>query len=383
MCWLGRLSAAIKKNSMKQLFIFVQKEFIQVFRDRKTLLVLFGMPVAQILIFGFALSGEIKEAKILIVNEARDPLSQRLIRRLDASPYFHVESRVSRPGHLQEAFKQGKARIALVIPANFSEDLDHLGHAQLQLINDASDPNYATTLAHYATAIIEDFQATARPKSASPYTVVPDVQMLYNPLLKKEPNLVPGVIALILMLVCVMMTSISIVKEKETGTMEVLLVSPCSPSMIIFAKTIPYLLLSLVNIASILLLSVYALGVPIRGSLWLLFGESTLFIITCLALGIWISIKVRSQQVALLISLIGMLLPTILFSGFLFPIANMPRALQYLTNVVPSRWYYQAIKSIMIKGSGFFSVWKETGILLLMTGLFLAISLKNFKTRLS
>lgn len=363
--------------------MFVKKEFIQVFRDRKTLLVLFGMPLAQILIFGFALSGEIKEARMLIVDEARDPLSQRLIQRLDASPYFQVEPWMGGPGNLQEAFRKGEARIALVIPENFSDDLDHLDHVQLQLLSDASDPNYATTLTHYATAIIQDFQEATRGKGAKPYTFIPDVHMVYNPQLKKEPNLVPGVIALILMLVCVMMTSVSIVREKETGTMEVLLVSPCSPSMIIFAKTIPYLLLSLVNIASILLLSVYALGVPVHGSLWLLFGESTLFIITCLSLGIWISVKVRSQQVALLISLIGMLLPTILFSGFLFPIANMPRALQYLTNVVPSKWYYQAIKSIMIKGSGFISVWKETVILLMMTLLFLAISLKNFKTRLS
>lgn len=368
---------------MNQFITFVRKEFTHVIRDRKTLLVLFGMPVAQILIFGFALSGQIRDSAIIVVDNARDAVSRKLVAKVEASRYFRIEKGVTRAGEIEAAFKRGDARIAMVIPDRFGQDLQHQRAAGIQLLTDASDPNYATLLINYASAVIRDYSAGINGTSRIPYTITPEIRMLYNPQLKKEPNLVPGVIALILMLVCVMMTSVSIVREKETGTMEVLLVSPFRPALVILAKTVPYLILSLINIASILLLSVYALHVPVNGSLLLLFWESTLFIITCLTLGILISVGVASQQVALLISLIGMLLPTILFSGFLFPIANMPRILQLVSNLIPSKWYYIIVKTIMVKGLGFHAVWKETLILAGMTVVFLVISLKNFKIRLA
>ena len=206
--------------------------------------------------------------------------------------------------------------------------------------------------------------------------------MLYNPQLKSAPNFVPGVMALVLMLICVLMTAIAIVKEKETGTMEILLVSPFKPVYVILAKAVPYLFLSLINVASILLLSTYVLGVPVKGSLLLLFAESTLFIITCLTLGIFISIKTNTQQVAMMVSLVGMLLPTILFSGFMFPIENMPVPLQIFSNIVPSRWYYIIVKSIMIKGAGFTVIWKETLVLVGITLFLFIVSLKSFKIRM-
>jgi ABC-2 type transport system permease protein len=209
------------------------------------------------------------------------------------------------------------------------------------------------------------------------------MRMLYNPQLKGAHNFVPGVMALVLMLVCVMMTAVSIVKEKETGTMEILLVSPFKPILVILAKAVPYLLLSLINVVSILLLSVFLLDLPIHGSILLLFAESTLFIITCLTLGIFISVKTDSQQTAMLISLMGMLLPTILFSGFMFPIENMPLPLQIISNIVPSKWFYIIVKSIMIKGLGIAAIWKETLILVGITSFLLVISLKSFKIRLS
>lgn len=368
---------------MKQFITFVRKEFAHVLRDHKTLLVLFGMPVAQILIFGFALSGEIRNSPILILDEARDEASRQLVEKISASRYFRIAENLSRPVQVEDAFRQSRARIALVIPPDFGADLQHEEETTLQLLTDASDPNYASSLIHNAEAIIRDYQQQLGGGAILPYTIVPEVRMLYNPQLKKEPNLVPGVIALILMLVCVMMTSVSIVREKENGTMEVLLVSPFKPVLVVLSKAIPYLLLSLVNIASILLLSVFALHVTVQGSLVLFFAESTLFIVTCLTLGILISVKVRTQQVALLVSLLGMLLPTILFSGFLFPIANMPPILQWLSNIVPSKWYYIIIRTIMVKGLGFTAVWKETLILLGMTLFFLGVSLKTFKTRLA
>ena len=284
---------------------------------------------------------------------------------------------------MEAAFKRGDIRLALIFPAGFNDHLLHDEHAVVQIIADASDPNNATTLTSYVSAIIQDYVSETKRGGEMPYLIQPQVRYLYNPQLKGAPNFVPGVMSLVLMLVCVMMTAVSIVKEKEMGTMEVLLVSPFSPLMVIVSKAVPYLLLSLINVTSILLLSVFVLGLPINGSIVLLFAESILFIITCLTLGIFISIKTNSQQAAMLISLVGMLLPTILFSGFMFPIENMPLPLQIISNVVPSKWYYLIVKSIMIKGLGFGAIWKETLILVAITVVLLIISLKSFKIRLS
>ncbi|HEY9008024.1 MAG TPA: ABC transporter permease [Ohtaekwangia sp.] len=368
---------------MKQLLVFIRKEFAHVLRDRKTLLILFGMPVVQILIFGFALTNEVKNSKILIVDHARDEASQQLISQIDASRYFEIENAPLNYRQIESGFKEGKIKMAVIFPANFQSDLLHQHRAQLQVIADASDPNNATTLINYVSSIIQDYQSHITPPAAIPYRIIPETRMLYNPQLKGVHNFVPGVMALVLMLVCVMMTAVSIVREKETGTMEILLVSPFKPILVILSKAIPYLLLSLINVISILLLSIFLLDLPIAGSIPLLFAESTLFIITCLTLGIFISVKTSSQQTAMLISLMGMLLPTILFSGFMFPIENMPLPLQIISNAVPAKWYYIIVKSVMIKGLGISAIWKETLILTGITIILLIISLKSFKIRLT
>jgi ABC-2 type transport system permease protein len=341
------------------------------------------MPIMQILIFGFALTNEVKNAKIVVVDNARDMASQKIISRIEASRYFEIENTMMSAKQIEDAFQKGGIKMAIVFPPDLNSDLSHLNKAQIQVIADASDPNTATTLTNYVNAIIQDYQRELDVLSAVPYQIETQTRMLYNPQLKGAHNFVPGVIALVLMLVCVMMTAISIVREKELGTMEILLVSPFKPMMVMVSKAIPYLLLSLINITSILLLSVFILKVPINGSVVLLFVESTLFIITCLTLGIFISVRTNSQQVAMLISLMGMLLPTILFSGFMFPIENMPVALQLFSNVVPAKWFYIIVKAIMIKGVGFSGIWKETLILCGITFFLLIVSLKNFKTRLA
>jgi ABC-2 type transport system permease protein len=369
-------------KKMKQFIAFVKKEFYHVLRDKRTLLILFGMPVMQILIFGFALTNEVKNAKILIVDHAKDISSQKIISEIAAGKYFKIEKVISDDKQIEPAFKKGVIHVAIVFPANFHQDLMHLNKTQIQIIADASDPNLATTLTNYISAIIQDYQSGLNKTVSVPFQIIPDVRMLYNPQLKGAPNFVPGVMALVLLLVCVLMTAISIVKEKETGTMEILLVSPFKPVLVILAKAVPYLLVSLINLASILLLSVYVLGVPINGSLLLLFAESTLFIITCLTLGIFISIKTNTQQAAMLVSLMGMLLPTVLFSGFMFPIENMPVALQIFSNIVPSKWYYIIVKSIMIKGVGFSVIWKETLIFAAIMVFLFFLSLKSFKIRM-
>lgn len=367
---------------MRQFRTFVKKEFAHILRDRKTLLILFGMPISQILIFGFALTNEVKNASIVVVDYAKDDQSRQIIAKIEASRYFEIQQYLTNADQIEAEFKKGKAKMVVVFPANFSSDLAHSNTAHVQIINDGSDPNASNTIKNYMSFIIEDYQRQLNYSGKPPYQIMPEVRMLYNPQLKDAHNFVPGVMALVLMLVCVMMTAISIVKEKETGTMEVLLVSPFKPIMVIITKAFPYLVLSMVNVASILLLSVFVLHLPVNGSILLLFAESALFIIACLTLGIFISVKTSSQQVAMLISLMGMLIPTILFSGFMFPIENMPYPLQLISNIIPAKWFYIIVKSIMIKGLGFAAIWKETLILASITGFLLFVSLKSFKIRL-
>jgi len=367
---------------MKQLLSFVRKEFLQVLRDPKTLLMLFGLPVIQIVLFGFALTNELKNANIVVVDNAKDYASEQIINKIEGSKFFSVKKTLMTPSQINDAFKEGTIKLAVVFPANFYTDLLHLGTAPIQVIADASDPNTAVSLSGYISTIVADYQTNLSKDMAVPYSIRPEVRMLYNPDLKGAPNFVPGVMAMVLLLVCVMMTSVSIVREKELGTMEILLVSPVKPLMVIVAKAIPYLLLSLVNLAAILLLSVYALDLPIKGSLLLLVGESTLLIITALSLGLLISTITSSQQSAMFASMMGMMLPTMLLSGYMFPIENMPIVLQVLSNIVPAKWYYIIVKSVMLKGLGFAFIWKETLILVGMTIFFLIIALRNFKIRL-
>lgn len=368
---------------MNQFSAFVRKEFYHILRDRRTLVILLGMPVVQILIFGFALSNEVGNARFVVLDPSKDGATQQIIARLDASRYFDYAGSCHSYQEIEERFRKGEAKLALVFQASFNSELQHLRTAQIQLVTDASDPNTANTLSAYAGAVIRDYQSAISADGHLPYTIVPVTRMLYNPQLKAAYNFVPGVMAMVLMLVCTMMTAITIVKEKETGTMELMLVSPVQPLRIVLAKAVPYLLLSFVNIITILLLSVVVLDVPVRGSLPLLLLESLVFIIASLSIGLLISTATGSQQTAMFLSLLGMFLPTVLLSGFLFPIENMPWVLRQVSHIVPAKWFYQIVQNIMIKGRGISGVWKETAILLGMTAVFLLLSIKNFNTRLT
>jgi ABC-2 type transport system permease protein len=367
---------------MKRFIAFIKKEFLHVFRDRKSLLMLFGLPIAQIILFGFALTNEINHAKILIVDQAKDRASAEIIQKIAASKYFEITEYNADANSIDPEFKKGNVTLALVFPNHLYGDLLHNNNASVQVIADASDPNTATTLTNYIQSIISEYNQQMAPATTAGIRIIPQIRMLYNPELKAAPNFVPGVIALILMLVCVMMTSVSIVREKEMGTMEVLLVSPFRPLFVVLSKAVPYLVLSLINLAIILLLSVFLMDLPVKGSIVLLFAESTLFIITALSLGLLISTATASQEIAMLLSLMGMLLPTLLFSGFMFPIENMPWPLQLISHIIPARWFYIIVKSIMIKGLGLFAIWKETLILAGMAAFFLVVSIMKFKKRL-
>jgi len=368
---------------MRQFYIFVIKEFYHVFRDSKTLLMLFGLPIAQIILFGFALTNEIKNSKVVICDYAKDEASRQIIDKIAISNNFDVDQLLLNEDQIIEALKGGNIKLAIVFPTNFNQQLHHEHQAQLQIIADASDPNTASTLTSYVNSIVSDYQRSINSLNQSTFQILPEIRMLYNPELKGATNFVPGVMALVLLLVCVLMTSVSIVREKEKGTLEVLLVSPMNPINVIIAKAVPYFLLSLINLTVIILMSVFLLDMPLNGSIILLYLESSILILCALSLGLLISNSTESQQAAMLISLMGMLIPTMLFTGFLFPLENMPTPLQWIANIVPSKWYYIIVKSIMIKGLGMEAIWKETLILLGMTLLLLFFSFQKFKIRLA
>ncbi len=368
---------------MKQLLAFIRKEFYHVFRDKRTLLILFGLPVVQIVLFGFALSSVIKNIGITILDNAHDINSEQIVNKIKTSSYFLMKEPVLLYADIETKFKEGSIKCALIFPANFAADLGRQGKAQVQIITDGSDPNTATVVVNYLTAIIAGYQQQINPTARPAYQIIPEIRQLYNEEQNGSLNFIPGVIALIFMIVSTALTSVAIVREKELGTMEILLVSPFKPLMVLVAKTIPYLVLSIINFIIILLLSVYLLDVQVKGSLVLLFAESILFIITCLSLGLLISNQTNSQQTAMLISMMGMMLPTLIFTGFMFPIENMPMVFQVISHILPSRYYYIIIKAVMLKGLGFSYVWKETLILFGMTLLLLTVAFKKFKIRLS
>ena len=368
---------------MKQFFALIRKEFYHIMRDYRTLLVLLGMPVAQILLFGFALSTEVKNTRIAVLNHSQEMMAMQLLQEIDASQYFNIHTVIKNHQEVEPMLSSGLVKMVLIIPTQFGTDLSHTNESQIQLITDASDPNVATTIVNYASAIIQDFQENILLQPKLPHSIKVSTRMLYNPQLKGEYNFVPGVIALVLMLICTMMTSVSIVREKEFGNMEILLVSPMKPLLVILSKAVPYLLLGLIILSITLFLSVALLHIPIQGNLILLYGVSLIFIITALSLGLLISSITENQQNAMMVSLIGLMLPTIMLSGFIFPIENMPMVLQVISNIVPAKWYFFTIKSIMIKGLGIVAIWRETLILLGFAIFFLGFSLAKFKIRLA
>lgn len=367
---------------MKQLLTFIKKEFHHILRDRRSMLILVGLPIVQLLIFGFAITNEVRNTNIAILDNAKDEATQNIITRIESSQYFDINQTIKTNDQIEKAFKSGGIKLAIVFQSNFMRELSHVNKAQIQLIADATDPNQASTLINYVSTIIVDYQNELNQTNKLPFTIKTETRMLYNPQLKGAYTSVPGVMGMILLLISAMMTSIAIVKEKELGTMEILLVSPMKPWLVVISKVIPYFIISLINVVTILILSVFVLGLPIQGSLLLLIASTILYIFCALSLGILISTVTDTQQAAMLISLLGLMFPVVMLSGYAFPVANMPFILQALSNFVPAKWYIIIVKGVMIKGIDITQIWKELLILLAMTAIFLTISVKRFKIRL-
>ncbi len=367
---------------MKQLLSFIRKEFYHILRDKTTMMILLLMPIIQIILFGFALTTEVKDTQVAVLVPTNDEASSRIIDKLNASAYFDVVAKIHISREIQPVFRDAKAKLVVVFEDHFGEKLRHNGTAHIQLLADATDPNAATSFTFYASNIINSYQQELMGANKNPYQITPEVKMLFNPQMKSSFNFVPGVLGMIMLLICAMMTSIAIVREKEMGTMEILLVSPMKPIYIILSKITPYFVLSCVNFATIMLLSVFVLGVPIAGSFASLVAVSLLYIFVSLSFGLLVSTITHSQQAAMLVSGMGLMIPVMLLSGMMFPIENMPLPLQFLSNIVPAKWYIRAVKAIMIEGLGITSVLKDVGVLCLMGVVLVTISLKKFKVRL-
>lgn len=357
---------------------FVRKETLHIFRDPRTMLIALLMPVVQILLFGFALSTEVNNVDVAVVAPHRSETVRQAVERMAANPNFTFTGYIP-SGEIDRMLRSGRADAVAVFAGDFDRRMTDLAAgrpgagAALQLVMDASNTNTAQAGAAYLRSVLLGDAAGA-----------PGVEtrLLYNPRMKSAYNFVPGIMGLIFILICAIMTSVSIVREKETGTMEVLLVSPVRPIRIVFAKMIPYFVLSCLNLASILLLARFVLGVPMSGGIVGIVGLSLLYIVLALALGLFISTVARTQVTALLVSAMLMLMPMIMLSGMVFPIGNMPAPLRWLSCIVPARWYIAAIRRLMIEGLPFTAVLREFAILAAMTAGLIAVALRKFNDKL-
>lgn len=367
----------------RQFLAFSQKEFYHILRDRKTLLILVVLPLVQLLIFGFALNSDLTDTPTVVLDFAGDAASRRIAQDFDAGKAFQVVGQVDSREAMDAAFRAGEVKAALVFPPDFEEGLKRTGKAGVQLILDASFLSDATMMENYARGILLKYQRELLGDTRIPGMILPEVRMMYNPQQKSAYTFVPGVIGIVLMLVCALMASLSLVREKESGTMEVLLVSPVRPFIIIISKVVPYLAVGMVNVVMIILVSVFVLQVPVAGNVLLLFGLANLFTLSSLALGILVSALTATQKNAVIVSIAGLMLPAILLSGFIFPLDGMSAAMRGVTKIIPATWFISAAKLIMIKGLGFGAVWGQMAVLAAMTAGLLIVSIKSFKERLS
>jgi len=367
---------------MNRFRAFLTKEFYHIFRDPRTLVILFGIPIAQLLLFGYVLTNEVRNVKIAIVDHSKDDLSKRLSQHILSSGFFQLAAIPTSESEYEDLFRSGTVKEIIVFEPDFALNLTTTGKAGLQVIADASEPNAAQLIVNYTSAITNNFVKTEFLKDQTPPGINIKVRMLFNEDMRDSYNFIPGLIAVILMLISAMMTAITITREKETGTMEILLASPLKPIQIILGKVVPYMILSIVNALVVLVLGYFVFKVPILGSFALLLGEILLFIFLALSLGILISTFVNNQVTALAMSGFVLMLPSILLSGFIFPVNNMPIPLQIVANLMPPRWFIEINRTVMLKGGGLEVIWPHTLILIGMSALFILISIRKFKIRL-
>lgn len=356
------------------------KESYHILRDRRTLAVVVLMPIIQVLLFGYAVQTDVDVVRLVVVDPAPDTRSLELRSRFAASPAYQIVADLRAASHIDEWFERNAADQALVFEPDFGASLYEPGGAGVLAITDGAAPTTSATVEAYARAVLLDYQHELIPAETGGITTA--IRYRFNPTLESQYLFVPGLLALILTIISALMTAITLTREKETGTIEILLVSPLKPVHIILGKVLPYLGLAFFNAVTALFVGWSVFRVPVRGSLLLLIAESLLFVAVCLALGVLVSTKMSSQRTAMIAVVVGTMLPTAILSGMIFPIESMPGWLQPLTHLVPAKWFINIVRGIMLKGAGLESLWQDTAILATMTLVLLTASVRSFSPRL-
>ncbi|HEX8943674.1 MAG TPA: ABC transporter permease [Gemmatimonadaceae bacterium] len=366
---------------MNALWGLLRKEGYHILRDRRTLAVLIFMPIVQVILFGYSIRTDVKDVRLVIVDPTPDATTLELRNRFRAAGTFRIVAVVPTEADLAPLFETDTAQVAVRFQPRFGERMAAGEMAQVLVITDATEPNSGSARQNYVTAVIQNYQQELRQR-AGRIRIVPETRARFNPTRESTNLFVPGLMAMVLNIIAALMTALSLTREKETGTMEALLVSPLRPWQIIIGKVAPYLAIGFVSVIAVLLEAKLVFHVPVRGSVPLLLFEGMLFILVALSLGILVSARTSSQRVAMMGALIGTMLPTQMLSGFVFPLESMPPLIQWIANVIPAKWFVLVARGIMLKGVGLAYLWPETLVLGVMTLLLLAASARSFKVRL-
>jgi ABC-2 type transport system permease protein len=359
----------------------LRKETYHILRDRRTLIVITLMPIVQVIIFGYAIRTDVEHVRLAIVDPSPDYATLALRARFGATTAFHIVGVLPRAADAERLFQQGIAQEAIVFEPDFAERLGQGLPARVQIITDATEPNTGSTVQAYALQVIQGYEREIRAGSGR-VQILPDVRTRFNPTRESSNLFVPGLMAFVLTIISSLMTAISLTREKETGTLETLLVSPLRPWQIVVGKVAPYLLIGFVSVIGVIIEARIVFNVPLVGSVTLLLAEGLLFILVSLSLGILISARTSSQRVAMFGALVGTMLPTMLLSGFIFPLESLPWPLRAISIIVPARWFVTVARSIMLKGVGLGYLWQETAVLAVMALALLTLSTRSFKARL-
>lgn len=361
----------------------LKKETYHILRDRRTLAVLILLPVVQVVLFGYAIRTDVKDVRLAVVDAVPDPTTLAIRNRFTATGAFRTVAVLGRADSVETLFRTGDAQVAIQFEPGFGSRLARGALAQLLVITDAAEPNTGTARENYVISVVSRFEREQRLRArGGAIQIVPVVRSRFNPTLESSNLFVPGLMAMVLTIIAALMTALSLTREKEMGTLEALLVSPLRPWQIIVGKVLPYLVIGFVSVLAVLLEARLVFHVPMHGSVTLFLAEGVLFILVALSLGILISARTSSQRVAMMAALLGTMLPTMMLSGFIFPLESMPRPLQLLANVVPAKWFVFIERGIMLKGVGLAYLWRETLVLAGMTLLLLVASARSFSVRL-
>jgi ABC-2 type transport system permease protein len=362
------------------LLSIIKKEFWHILRDPQTLVIILIMPVGMLFLFGYAITLDMKDIKVALVDQSKSPESREFVEQIMATDFFKITEVDVPDKEFEEIFYERNARCIVVIPYDFSKNLATETYTPIQLLIDASDPNAANYINKYFMQLASRFNFKINPQLTMPFSVEP--RIFYNPDLRSDYFFVPGLIAVIILLISALLTSIAIVREKEVGTMEQILVSPVHPYQIIFGKVIPYTLLGFVDSILVLMIGHFWFGVPVQGSVMFLLVTLIIYIFTGLSFGLMVSTITDSQQVAMMGALLSTILPTIMLSGFIFPITSMPKIFQYVSMIVPATHFLEIIRGIMLKGSGLNELTMQLSYLILIAVVLIGLSVKKFSTKL-